>query len=70
MKSYEELYEIAKTCLSEYRFHHSECVAKRCMELAKKYGYGEDSSYINGVLGSLSKEIAKKDKENQILDKI
>jgi len=40
------------------------------VELAKKYGYGEDSSYINGVLGSLSKEIAKKDKENQILDKI
>ena len=46
MKSYEELYEIAKSRLSEYRFHHSECVAKRCVELAKRYGANENDAKL------------------------
>ena len=29
------------------------------VELAKKYAYKEDAAYINGVLGSLDKEISK-----------
>ena len=33
----DEIYDIVKSKLSEYRFHHSECVSKRCVELAEKY---------------------------------
>lgn len=33
----EELEEIARKTLSEKRFHHSQCVKKRCEELARIY---------------------------------
>ena len=31
------------------------------VELAKKYGGDEDSSFVNGVLGGISRETAPKD---------
>lgn len=62
MKSYEELYEIAKSRLSEYRFHHSECVAKRCVELAKKYGADEKSAKLVGIVHDIAKEMPEEER--------
>lgn len=57
MKSYEELYEIAKSRLSEYRFHHSECVAKRCAQLARMYGADENDAKLVGIVHDIAKEL-------------
>ena len=34
---------------------------EEAVELAKKYGGDEDSSFVNGVLGGISRETAPKD---------
>ena len=36
MKTYEQIKEYIQNILSEKRFYHSECVANRCIELAKR----------------------------------
>lgn len=62
MKSYEELYEIAKSRLSEYRFHHSECVAKRCAQLAKRYGADENITKLVGIVHDIAKEMTEEER--------
>ncbi len=42
--------------LSDYRFHHSMCVADRAVELAKKYDLDCDKAYIAGLLHDITKE--------------
>lgn len=42
----------------EKEMPNSVCI-NEAVELAKKYAYKEDASFINGVLGSLDKEISK-----------
>lgn len=48
--------ELIKSRLSEYRFHHSMCVAEKASELAKKHGLDSDKAYLAGVLHDIMKE--------------
>ena len=43
---YDNIKEIVKNTLSEERYYHSICVAKKCKELAKIYNIG----YIQTIL--------------------
>lgn len=53
---YEEYEKLIKERLSEYRFHHSMCVAEKARELAKKYGANEEKAYLAGLLHDIMKE--------------
>lgn len=48
--------ELIRSRLSDYRFHHSMCVAKRAVELAKMHGLDENKAYVAGVLHDVMKE--------------
>ena len=52
----EEYKEIIKERLSEKRYHHSVCVAKEAVRLAKKYGADEEKAEIAGILHDVTKE--------------
>ncbi len=54
---YENYIELIKNTLSEYRFHHSMCVAERARELAKKHGVDENKAYLAGILHDITKEM-------------
>ncbi len=54
---YENYIELIKNTLSEYRFHHSMCVAERARELAKKHGVDENKAYLAGILHDVTKEM-------------
>ena len=54
---YEKYVELIKNTLSEYRFNHSMCVAKRAKELALKYGADGDKAYLAGILHDVTKEM-------------
>ena len=62
MKSYQEIYEIVKTRMSEYRFFHSECVARRCVELASIYKADRDAALLIGIVHDIAKEMAPEEK--------
>lgn len=62
MKSYQELYEIVRSRMSEYRFHHSECVAARCVELAKLYKVDREAARLAGLVHDIAKEIPNDEK--------
>lgn len=63
---YEKYVETIKGILSEYRFHHSMCVAKRAKELAKKYGADENKAYLAGILHDITKEMPNEEQINLI----
>ena len=48
--------ELIKKRLSDYRFHHSVCVAKKAFELAKKHSLDEEKAYVAGILHDITKE--------------
>lgn len=52
----EEYIDLIKGRLSEYRFHHSVCVAEKAVQLAKKYGIDENKAFIAGILHDVMKE--------------
>lgn len=56
MYNKEEYINLIKSRLSDYRFHHSMCVADRAVELAEKYGLDTEKAYIAGVLHDVMKE--------------
>lgn len=58
---YEEYIELAKNTLSEYRFHHSMCVAEKARELAKKHGLDENKAYLAGILHDITKEMPEEE---------
>lgn len=62
MKEYDEIYNIVKSKLSEYRFHHSECVSKRCVELAKKYNIDINRAKLVGIAHDIAKELSDDEK--------
>lgn len=47
---------IIKSRLSEYRFHHSMCVAQKASELACAHGLDSEKAYLAGVLHDIMKE--------------
>jgi predicted HD superfamily hydrolase involved in NAD metabolism len=56
MYNTDEYVELVKSRLSEYRFHHSMCVADKARELAIKYDVDSDKAYLAGVLHDIMKE--------------
>lgn len=62
MKTYEQVYERVKQTLSEYRFYHSECVAKRCVELANLYHVDKEAARLIGIIHDLAKEMSPEEK--------
>ena len=62
MLSYEEIYIIVKSKLSEKRFYHSECVVERCIEYAKIYGVDIEKMKIAGIAHDIAKEIPKEER--------
>lgn len=62
MKSYNEVYDIVKSRLSEYRFHHSECVATRCLELATLYKVDKEAARLVGIAHDIAKELPDEEK--------
>ena len=62
MKQYKEVYEIVKSRLSEYRFHHSECVANRCVELATIYEVDKEAARLVGIVHDMAKEMPDDEK--------
>ena len=57
MYDFEKYEALIKERLSEYRFNHSMCVAKRARELAEKCGENPDKAYLAGVLHDITKEL-------------
>ncbi len=76
MKTYEQIKEYIQNILSEKRFYHSECVANRCIELAKIYEVDEEKAKLVGIAHDVAKEMPAEEqikyaKENGIkLDEI
>lgn len=62
MKEYREVYKIVKERLSEYRFFHSECVAKRCVELADIYKVDKEAARLVGIAHDMAKELSDEEK--------
>lgn len=59
MKSFEEVYEIVKSELSEERFAHSEGVAQRCEEFARLNGVDIEKAKLVGIAHDIAKEVPK-----------
>lgn len=59
----EQYIEIIRQRLSEYRFHHSLCVAEEAKRLAVRYGANPDKAYTAGILHDIMKDT---DKEAQL----
>ena len=47
MYDFDKYINLIKDRLSEHRFYHSMCVAKRARELAVKYGADPDMPYLD-----------------------
>lgn len=62
MKDYKEVYKIVKLRLSEYRLYHSECVAKRCIELADIYNVDKEAAGLVGIVHDIAKEMPNEEK--------
>lgn len=56
MYDFDKYINLIKDRLSEHRFYHSMCVAKRARELAVKYGANPDKAYLAGILHDIMKE--------------
>lgn len=56
MYSQEELKNIIRKRLSDYRYNHSICVSQKAVELAKKYGVDVEKARIAGILHDITKE--------------
>ncbi|MBP3596013.1 MAG: bis(5'-nucleosyl)-tetraphosphatase (symmetrical) YqeK [Clostridia bacterium] len=59
MESFEKVYEIVKSKLSEKRFYHSVCTMERCVEYAKIYGIDEEVAKLVGIAHDIVKETPK-----------
>lgn len=61
MLSYEEIYKIVESKLSEKRFFHSKCVSERCVEYARIYGLDEEKMKIAGIAHDVAKELPREE---------
>ncbi len=64
----DELEKIVEENLSEYRFNHSKCVQKRCVELAKIYNVSIEKAAKVGIVHDIAKEMSKEDKLKYVND--
>ena len=58
----EEIKNIVKQRLSEERFHHSECVMMKCIELAERFKYDQEVAAKVGIAHDIAKEIPTEEK--------
>lgn len=58
----EEIKQIVKDTLSEERFHHSECVMKRCIEIAVKLNFNTELAAKVGIAHDIAKEMTPEHK--------
>lgn len=66
MYDFEKYINLIKNSMSEYRFHHSMCVAKKARELAIKHGEDADRAYLAGILHDITKEMPAPEQEKLI----
>ena len=59
---YDNIKEIVKNTLSEERYYHSICVAKKCKELAKIYNIDEREAILVGIAHDIAKEMSDEEK--------
>ena len=55
----EQFIAIIRNRLSDYRFHHSLCVAQEAKRLAERYGEDADKAYTAGILHDIMKDTPK-----------
>lgn len=53
----DEYKAVIRERLSDYRYHHSVCVAKEAVRYAKRYGADEKKAEIAGLLHDITKEM-------------
>lgn len=68
MIQYEELYDIVKNSLSEYRFRHTEAVVKRAIEYAKVYHVEEEIVKLVAISHDIAKELSEEEIEKYKID--
>ncbi len=56
MNCIEEYKALLKSRLSDYRYHHSLCVAESAVELAERYGADKEKALVAGLLHDITKE--------------
>ncbi|MBQ5823207.1 MAG: bis(5'-nucleosyl)-tetraphosphatase (symmetrical) YqeK [Clostridia bacterium] len=56
MSCIDEYKELLRSRLSDYRYHHSLCVADSAVELAERYGADKDKAFVAGLLHDITKE--------------
>ena len=59
---FEEIERIVRDRLSEKRFYHSVCVAKRCEKLAIRYGENVEKAKLVGIVHDMAKEMPEEEK--------
>ena len=62
----EELEEIVRSKLSDFRFNHSIYVAKRCVELARMYNVDIEKAQKVGIVHDIAKEMTDEEKMQYI----
>ena len=58
----EEVKNIVKQRLSPERFHHSECVMMKCIELAEKFNFDQEIAAKVGIAHDIAKEMSTEEK--------
>ena len=58
----EEVKNIVKQRLSPERFHHSECVMMKCIELAEKFDFDQEIAAKVGIAHDIAKEMSIEEK--------
>ncbi len=61
MNCIEEYKSLLKSRLSEYRYHHSLCVADSAVKLAERYGADPQKALVAGLLHDITKEASREE---------
>ena len=64
----EQYIAIIRSRLSDYRFHHSLCVAQEAKWLAERYGADADKAYTAGILHDIMKDTPKEAQQQIFAD--
>lgn len=64
----EQYIAIIRSRLSDYRFHHSLCVAQEAKRLAERYGADADKAYTAGILHDIMKDTPKEAQQQIFAD--
>ena len=65
----QEYTKLIRERLSDYRFHHSLCVAESAKALARRYGADEHKAEVAGILHGITKECSPEE-QLEIIEKV